>query len=75
MEMVTRIVTVLGTVGVIMGLFWGFSGVMDYFQGRKNRDKQKQDEGLESILYGGVLAAISAGIAASIVAALNAISF
>lgn len=73
--MITKIVTILGGVGVVMGLFWGFSGVMDYFQGRKNRDKQKQDEGLESILYGGVLAAISAGIAASIVAALNALSF
>lgn len=75
MENVTKLVTILGGVASVVGLFWAFTGFMDYLQGRKNRDKNKQDEGLEAIIYGGVLAAGAASIAAAIVAALGGISF
>ncbi|MBF0780600.1 MULTISPECIES: hypothetical protein [unclassified Granulicatella] len=75
MELVAKLVTVLGTVAVVIGLFWAFSGFIDYLQGRKNKDKNKQDDGLESIIYGGVLAAVSASISAAIIAALNSITF
>lgn len=75
MDLVVKLVTILGAVLVIVGLFWSFAGFIEFLQGRKNKDKNKQDDGLESIIYGAVLASVSGGIAAAIVAQLNAITF
>ena len=75
MELITKIITGLGTVGTITGLFWIWSGSVDFVQGRKNKDKQRQDDGSDSMTNGTYLALASAGIAAAIVAALSQLSF
>lgn len=75
MEEVKKLVTILGAIAVVVGLFWGFSGFMDYLQGRKNRDKNKQDEGLEAIIYGAAVSGVSAAIATAISTAITNIKF
>ena len=55
--------------------FWIWSGSVDFIQGRKNKDKQRQDDGSDSMTNGVYLAIASAGIAAAIVAALSQIKF
>ena len=75
MELITKIITGLGTVGTITGLIWIWNGAYDFIQGRKNNDKQRRDEGSDSMTNGTYLALASAGIAAAIVAALSQLSF
>ena len=62
-------------VGTITGLIWIWNGSVDYIQGRKNKDKQRQDDGSDSMINGAFLAVASAGIAAAIVAALSQLKF
>ena len=75
MEIITKIITGLGVVGTITGLIWIWNGAVDYIQGRKNKDKQRQDDGSDSMINGAFLAVASAGIAAAIVAALSQLKF
>ena len=75
MEIITKIITGLGVVGTITGLVWIWNGAVDYIQGRKNKDKQRQDDGSDSMINGAFLAVASAGIAAAIVAALSQLKF
>ena len=75
MDIITKIITGLGTVGTITGLIWIWNGAVDFVQGRKNKDKQRQDDGSDSMTNGTFLAVGSAGIAAAIVAALSQIKF
>lgn len=75
MDILTKLVTVVGAVFTIRGLFGVFTGAIDFFSGRKNENPQKMDNGIESMIMGGAMAAISAGIATSIIAAINAIKF
>ncbi len=75
MEIITKIITGLGVVGTITGLIWIWNGSVDYIQGRKNKDKQRQDDGSDSMINGAFLAVASAGIAAAVVAALSQLSF
>lgn len=75
MEIITKIITGLGVVGAITGLFWIWGGAVDYIQGRKNKDKQRQDEGADSMTNGAYLTVASAGIAAAIVAAVSQLKF
>ena len=75
MEIITKIITGLGAVGTISGLFWIWSGSVDFVQGRKNKDKQRQDDGSDSMINGAFLAVASAGIAAAVVAALSQLKF
>ena len=75
MEIITKIITGLGVVGTITGLIWIWNGAVDYIQGRKNKDKQRQDDGSDSMINGAFLAISSAGISATIVAALSLIKF
>ena len=46
-----------------------------YIQGRKNKDKQRQDDGSDSMINGAYLAVASAGIASAIIAALSQLKF
>ena len=69
MEIITKIITGLGVVGTITGLVWIWNGSTDYIQGRKNKDKQRQDDGSDS------MAVASAGIASAIIAALSQLKF
>ena len=75
MDIITKIITGLGTVGTITGLIWIWNGAVDFVQGRKNKDKQRQDDGSDSMTNGTFLAVASAGIAAAIVATLSQIKF
>lgn len=75
MEILTKIITGLGGVGTITGLVWIWNGSYDFIQGRKNNDKQRRDEGSDSMTHGAFLALSSAGISAAIIAALNLIKF
>lgn len=75
MEIITKIITGLGVVGTITGLIWIWNGSVDYIQGRKNKDKQRQDDGSDSMINGAFLAVASAGIAAAVVASLSQLKF
>lgn len=75
MELITKIITGLGVVGTITGLIWIWNGAVDYIQGRKNKDKQRQDDGSDSMINGAFLAVASAGIAAAVVASLSQLKF
>ena len=57
------------------GLIWIWNGSVDYIQGRKNKDKQRQDDGSDSMINGAFLAVASAGIAAAVVASLSQLKF
>ena len=75
MEVVTKITTAMGALVSIGGLGWAFLGAIEFFQGKKNQNAQQTDNGMAGMVYGGGLAAVSAGIAAAIVGAINAIQF
>ena len=75
MDIITKIITGLGAVGTLTGLIWIWNGAVDFIQGRKNKDKQRQDDGSDSMTNGTFLAVASAGVAAAIVAALSQIKF
>lgn len=75
MEILIKMVGVLGAVMTIKGLFGVFTGAMDFFSGRKNDNPTKVDSGVESMITGGAMAAISAGIVAAIVVSINTIKF
>ena len=69
MEIITKIITGLGVVGTITGLIWIWNGAVDY------KDKQRQDDGSDSMINGAFLAVASAGIAAAVVASLSQLKF
>lgn len=75
MEVVTKIITIMGGLVAIGGLGWCFVGAIEFFQGKKNQNPQQTDNGMAGMVYGGGLAAVSASIAAAIVAAINSIQF
>lgn len=75
MEIITKIITGLGALGTVTGLIWIWNGAIDFVQGRKNNDKQRRDDGSDSMTNGVFLSVVSAGIAAAIVAALSQIKF
>lgn len=75
MDLAVKIVTLIGGLMSISGMFWMFFGVYEIFQGRKNKRPEQRDEGQEHLINGFALAAFSASIAAGIVAAIQAISF
>ena len=75
MEILTKIFAGLGGVGTVLGLIWIWNGTIDYIQGRKNKDKQRQDDGSDSMINGAFLVVASAGIASAIIAALSQLKF
>lgn len=75
MDIVIKVVTLIGSIATVVGLVWVLTSTIDYFQARKNRDKSKQDEALEGILYGGILSVVASGIVAAITTQLGGITF
>lgn len=75
MDIAVKMVGILGAVFAVRGLFSVMTGAMDFFSGRKNDNPTKMDSGMEAMITGGTMAAISSGIAAAIIAAMNAISY
>ena len=43
MEVVTKIITVMGALVAIGGLGWAFVGAIEFFQGKKNQNAQQTD--------------------------------
>ena len=46
MEVVTKIITVMGALVAIGGLGWAFVGAIEFFQGKKNQNAQQTDNGM-----------------------------
>ena len=60
MEVVTKIITVMGALVAIGGLGWAFLGAIAFFQGKKNQNAQLTDNGMAGMIYvGGLAAAIN----------------
>ena len=75
MDIVIKMIGVLGGIMTVRGLFGVMTGYMDYNSGRKNDNGTKVEQGIDSMVSGGVTAGISAGIAAAIILAIQAIKF
>lgn len=75
MDVVIKMVGVLGGIIAVRGLFGVMTGFMDYNSGRKNDNGTKVDQGIDSMVSGGVMASITTGITASIIVAIQAITF
>lgn len=75
MDIAVKIVTFIGALSGLSGLFWMMGGVFELFQGRKNRDRNRQDDGQESIVNGLGLTLASAAIAGMIIVAMQALQF
>ncbi|GAP04828.1 hypothetical protein [Fructobacillus tropaeoli] len=75
MELVTRLIGITGSVLVVIGLAGVLFGYQKWSEGNKNDDPNKIDSGLKGMINGGVMAAISTGVTASIIATLSTISF
>ena len=50
MDILNRLVQVIGAVMTIRGLFGVFTGAQDFFSGRKNDNPNKMDNGIELIV-------------------------
>lgn len=75
MDIIVKLVNLIGTAGGIAGGFWALIGVWEFFQGRKNGDKKRIDDGLEGIMNGGILGVVVKGVATGIASALSSLSF
>lgn len=75
MEVMIKIVGVIGAVFAVIGLFSVLTGAMNFFSGRKNGNGNKVDEGTESMVSGGIMAGIAGSITAAIIAAIQNIKF
>ncbi|USJ19920.1 hypothetical protein [Lactococcus formosensis] len=75
MDVVVKMVGVLGGIMTVRGLFGVMTGFMDFNSGRKNDNGTKVDQGIDSMVSGGVMAAITAGVTAAIIVAIQAIKF
>ena len=72
MEIVTKLVTAIGS---LVGLFNVLMGVYTWYRGFKNENPEKIDQGISSMVLGGVMGTIAAGVTVAINAALGNISF
>lgn len=75
MDIATKIIGLMGTAGTVYGLFFVFQGTMEYFQADKSENAVQRDKAVKSIVNGAILAAVSVGIATTIIASLNAIQW
>lgn len=75
MDILVKLMNVLGGILVVQGLFSIVTGVQKYFAGQKNDNAQQMDQGINSMISGGALATITGGIIAAINVALGQIKF
>ena len=75
MEIVTKLVTAIGSLVAVIGLFNVLMGVYTWYRGFKNENPEKIDQGISSMVLGGVRGTIAAGVTVAINAALGNISF
>ena len=75
MEIVTKLITVIGSIITVIGLFNVLMGLYTWYRGFKNENPEKIDQGISSMILGGVVGTIAAGITVAVVAALGNIAF
>lgn len=75
MDILIKLVGVVGAILVVQGLFSVVTGAQKFFAGQKNDNPQQMDQGINSMITGGAMAAISGGVATAIVTALGQIKF
>lgn len=71
--MATKIVTVIGGVIGVLSAISILTGLKDIRSGMSTDDPRKTDKGIESVIIGGVFAAIVAGVVVYVIAQINAI--
>lgn len=75
MEILIKLVGVVGAIMVVQGLFSVGTGAQKFFAGQKNDNPQQMDQGINAMVTGGAMALISGGVTAAIVTALGQIKF
>lgn len=75
MDILIKLVGVVGAIMVVQGLFSVGTGAQKFFAGQKNDNPQQMDQGINSMVTGGAMALISGGVATAIVTALGQIKF
>lgn len=73
MELFTQIVGYLGGAGTMIGLFGVWNGWQDLSMGKINENAMQQSKGQQAMIFGGLTAAVSAGISATVVAQMTGI--
>lgn len=75
MDAIIKVMLIIGNAGAVVGIVWALIGAYHFFQGRKNSDKNRMDDGLEGIINGALIGIVVKGLAAAGVTALQAITF
>lgn len=75
MEIVTKLITAIGSIITVIGIFNVLMGLFTWYRGFKNENAEKVDQGISSMILGGVMGTIAAGVTAAVIAALGNISF
>lgn len=75
MDILIKLVGVVGAIMVVQGLFSVGTGAQKFFAGQKNDNPQQMDQGINAMVTGGAMALISGGVTAAIVTALGQIKF
>lgn len=75
MEIVTKLVTTIGSIITVIGLFNILMGLFTWYKGFKNENPDKIDQGISSMILGGVVGVIAGGVTLAIISALGQISF
>ena len=55
MEIVTKLITVIGSIVTVIGLFNVLMGVYTWYRGFKNENSEEIDQGISSMVLGGVI--------------------
>ena len=75
MEIITKIVTVIGGIIGILAAMGILTGVKNLRSGLSNDESRLVDKGIEQIVVGGVIAFIVTGVVAYVIVKINAITF
>lgn len=75
MDAVIKVINIIGSAGAVVGIVWSLIGAYQFFQGRKNSDKNRMDDGLEGIINGALIGIVVKGLATAGVTALQGITF
>lgn len=73
MDIVSKLIGVVGGILSAVGIYTAWTGFLDWNRGRKNDNPNKVDSGIDAMISGGAMTLVSAGAAAGIITALNAI--
>jgi hypothetical protein len=73
MDTVVKIVGIIGGIITVLGLIGVLLGLNTWRGGMKNGDGAATDRGISEMVVGGITAGIAGGVTAAVVAAINAI--